>query len=214
MAITDSAAIKYSNEYSRRAADKFARAYWRSHEVVDRWGSLSGGNQAKLDLMGFDLERAANRIAEAFWFLEKTRLQWDALNMQAVIPNDAGEEVWDNADQSGQDPNRPPITGQDLRRANWRYEEFVNHLKYDPLIADSAPVFRKDGEITIENLSYDILKDVLRMTGEGVDATAFWAGNFVDVCTAIKTEYETTNPSYIQHILAVAPNPGGVQNVL
>lgn len=207
MAILDPATIRFSNEYLRKSANLIARAYYKAHETADKWNALGGTNAEKLGLLYSLLGEAANKLTWMYRFCDQTRLFWDALNMQANIPNDPAEELWDNETLTGQDPTRPPVSGQDLRRLNWRIEESVNWLKYDPLVAD--PVFVKDADLTTEVLTYTPLKDAMRLDPDSPeDPTGAWAAQLIVRCQEIVTHYETTQPAWFNHVLAVAPLPG------
>lgn len=205
MAITDATAIKFSNEYLRPLANKIARAKFRASETKQQWDALSGGWQDKLNVMPGQLTRAANHLMWAYHHAKRVTGQWDADNLQAVIPDDPAEELWDNniANPTGPDPKRPPVTGRDLRNINWHGEELVNWLERGVFLKD----FGLDLALhPIANVGRDRALRVWRHTVAAV--TPGEANNLIATLGELLAEYETDNPSHWGHVLKVAVNPG------
>jgi len=205
MAITDSAAIKFCNEQIRPSADRLARSYYRSKELSELWNALTGTNDERFALLADQIEKVANLIRWTRNSIFNADRIWNSNNLQALIPNDAAEEVWDNLDNTGQDTNRPPLTGQDVRRVKFRMEEYTNHWERG---TDVDKHWVLDTNATLP-IIYDYLEDAWRLTTESAKVpTGFQAMKFAsERCGDIVTEYETTNPAKLTHILIASVNP-------
>lgn len=205
MAITDPSTIKFCNEQIRPAADKLARAYYRSLKVSQLWAAQPGTNDEKFVVLADSVRRAANHLRWAWRFVSNADRIWNSNNIQAVIPNDPLEEVWDAPGGGGQDPTRPPLTGQDVRRVKFRMEEFTNWLSRG---TDGDEHWVLDANATLP-ITEDYIDDVYRLTDEAVvTPTGFQAKTLaVDRCGQIVTEWGTTNPSKFTHILLASVNP-------
>lgn len=204
MAITDPAAIKYANRQFRVAADKLARCKYRSEELGAAWTAIQGTNDERFFLLKAQIQKVANLLSNTWRLCFWADRLWQASSLHLLFPNDAGEILFDNADATGPDPNRPEINGQDLRRLKNRMEEFVNWLSRG---TDLDLQFANDATAT-EPLTYGFFDDVARMTSDGAkEPTTGWGREVaVDRCGELVTEYETTNPGKFNHILRVAVN--------
>ena len=206
MAITDPAAITFCNEQIRPAADKLARCYYLAQERHDHWTALSGTDAEKYALMVDECERLANQIRNTrLWTFNADRI-WNSNGLVSLIPNDVAEEVWDNSDSTAQDPGRPPMTGQDVRRVKFRMEEFNNWLDRGTN-ADKHWVLDTNATAPV---IYGYLDDVYPFTKEAVktptdvEASTFVTGRALDIVT----EYELANNQSLNQVLVCAVNPG------
>jgi len=196
MAITDQAAIKFSNDHFRTIADKIARSYYRLAQLNDQWGAITGDNDTKFGLLEAEIREVATLVARTFFACFRANKIYDALSLNAVIPNDNLEVLHDGVD--GPDLNRPTVTGQDLRRLKNRMEEFQHWL--------DAAQFVNDSGVT-NPIDHVILTDFLRLTDDGAKTPTTNWGRQVAVVQAevLRLEYEVTNTSYLTHILTVSP---------
>lgn len=204
MAITDPAAIKYANEQFRPAADKIARCKYRSEELSAAWAALQGTNDDRFAQLQLQIQRVANLVTNTWRFVFWADRLWQSGSLHLLFPNDPLEELHDNADATGPDPNRPTVTGEDLRRLKNRMEEFANWLARG---TDLDLQFDNDALAT-EPLTYGFFDDFARMAEDGAKAqTTGWGREVaVDRCGELVTEYETTNPGKFNHILRAAVN--------
>lgn len=198
MAITDTAAIKFSNEHIRPSADRLARAYYRLVEINDLWEASQETNDQKVVLFGSQISDVAGRVSQIYYSVAKSAQLYDALTMQALFPNDPLEEVWDNTDNTAQDPNRPAITGEDVRRVKNRMDEFRTWMEKNDF-----------DEATVNPLDYANLDSFLRIASDGAKTpTTNW---FLQVAKTradeMRLQYETTFPQHLSHLLRAAVNP-------
>lgn len=211
MAITDAGAVQYINERIRPAADRLARCFYRAQKISDRWNSISGTNAEKLALMSSSLASAADLFWRTRNFIFEADRIWTVAGMSALIPNDNTELVFDNGDNSAQDPSRPPINGQDVRRVKQQMEEFVNWLQRG---TDLDKHFLTDAAPPTLPITYDYLDNVGRIINANpADPTAGQANTFVDRCDDLVTQYETTSPADLTRVLVVAVNPNDNEEV-
>ena len=192
--ITDPVAIQYSRESLRPAADKIARSYYRLAQLNDQWNATTGTNDEVFALLQPEIVRVATLVANTWMFVWKANRLWDALSINALIPNDSAELLFDNDDATAPSPSLPVVSGQDLRRLKNRMEEFQHWL--------DAAQFVNDGGVTLP-IDYANLNDVLRMTEDGSKTPTTAWGRQVAVIHAeeIRTEYEVTNTAYLSQIL-------------
>ena len=206
MAITDPAAIKFSNEQFRPAADRLARCYYRSVELSEAWAALTGTNDEKFALLLPDIQRVATLMTNTFRFVWWADRLWQSGSMVALFPNDPAELVFDNEDGTAQDPNRPPLTGEDLRRVKNHMEAFGNWLSRG---TDLDKQFETDGAATLP-VTHTYFDDAARMANDGAKVPVTNWGRLVAVerCGDLVLEFGTTTPSRLTHILRAAVNPG------
>ena len=205
--ITDANAIKFSNEHLRTGADKLYRAYDALRGVNEQWNALTGTTDERYALLSEDISRVSNIVTHSFFNLRRTTMLWNALSMASLFPNDPAEEGWDASGGGAQDPNRPPITGQDVRRLKNRFEEFISFLERGTdvdshFLSESAPQ-----TLPITN---DFIGQVLVLSSDGAKTPAGNDGRkFAKLLgDQLVTEYTVTNPEFVNHILRVAVNPG------
>lgn len=205
MAITDPIAINFSNVWLRPGADRLARVYYRSKEASVKWNAISGTNAEKLVIMQPQITNLADVIDRAVRFLQRLDRLWNAENLNSFIPNDNTEILHDNEDNSGPDPNRPTLNGQDLRRFKNRSEEFLNYMTRG---TDADKHWVNDAGATLPVIN-DYYDDVMRLTkfssvaDTGGQANTLISGRVEDILT----EYETDNPNKLDHIVKVSVNP-------
>jgi hypothetical protein len=194
MAITNVAAIQFSNEHIRTSADRLSRAFYLLQKLRNDWNSLTGTDAEKFAILGPSVTNAAGRISNFYSSLFVSKRLYDALGMNTLFPNDANEILVDGAPNDG----RPVITGQDVRRVNARIKEFLAWLEKAAF-----------DDLSINPINYNYLEHFLRINTQLV--TPDWA-RIVAVVRAgeLVTEYTTTNPSFLSHISKVAVN-GGVE---
>ncbi len=205
MAITDPAAIKFSNEQFRPAADRLARCYYRSKELLDAWAALTGTNDEKFALLAGKVERVGTLLKNTRRFIFNSDRIWNSGNVVNLFPNDAAEEIHDDPDGGQQDPNRPPLTGQDVRRLKWRMEEFVNWLDRG---TDVDPHFETDTNallpITFANLEW-----AFKCSNESAVATVTNSARILATtrCGELIAELEASSNQNLNQILRAAVNP-------
>ena len=206
--ITDANAIKFSNEHLRTGADVIYRAYSALRGINEQWNALTGTTDERYFLLAADISQASEIVTRAFFRLRRTTMLWNALSMASLFPNDAAEEVWDAPGGGSQDPNRPPITGQDVRRVKNRFEEFISFLERGTdvdshFLSESAPQ-----TLPITN---DFIGQMLVLSSDGARTPAGNDGRKFAKLRGdqLVTEYTVTNPEFVNHILRVAVNPGG-----
>lgn len=205
MAITDAAAIKFCNERIRPGADRLARCKFRAEELNTQWTGLGGTWQEKFDLLEPEIRNVGNLLTNTVRFLWWADQVWLGLSLQSVIPDDDTEEVWDDPDNTGQDPTRPPLDGKLVRNNKRRQEEFVNWMRRSTGVTEH---WITDFEVTTETLVDEYFRDAMRLTDDSLAPTAGQAKLLADDhCGRIVTEYETTNPAKFTQIIKAAVNP-------
>lgn len=206
MAIIDPAAIRFSNERIRPAADRLARCYYRGKALADSWSSLNGDNNAKFAVLKPTIESVATLITNTFRFCWWADRIWQSGSLVSLFPNDPLEIIWDNFDNTGPDLNRGEINSQDIRRLKNRMEEFTNWLSRG---TDLDKHWVNDSSVILP-IIYNYFDDVARMAEEGAKEPVTNWGRIVAVerCPDIVTEYETNSPNSLTHILRCAVNIG------
>jgi len=202
MAITSPEAIKFSNEQFRPAADRLARCYFKGVELRSHWLALGGTNDEKYALLQDKVERVATLFSVTREFIFRADRIWNSDAMQTLIPNDANEELWDDPSGGQQDPYRPPVNGQDLRRLKARMEEFNNWLDRG---TDADKHFVNDASAILP-ITYGYLDDVFRVSQfTSNNANGNQAGRFASLrCGDFETEFTGAK---LNHVLTVAVNP-------
>lgn len=125
MAITDLDAVVFSNEHLRPGSDRIARGYRLTRDLKENWDALTGSISERVAVMKGDIQTVANYVSNAYFFIHRAIRLYDGLGMNALYPNDAGEILFDNSDQSAPDTNRPEISGADIRRAVLQFQDFL-----------------------------------------------------------------------------------------
>lgn len=195
MPINSAAAVKFSNERVRPSADLLARAYYRCDAARDRWDGLGGG-QTAVDQMASQIRLAADSLIALYEWSFRTEKLWFQKGGTAFIPNNS-EQVWDNSDRTGQDPGRPPITGEKVVRIIDRIVQLQNWLLSAAGLFDDA---------TRINVAY--YNTVLAVSSDGASPMAVAdAGNFMNRCGELRARYEANSNQELGFILAVAVNP-------
>lgn len=204
MAITDPAAIKFSNEWFRTSADRLARCFYLCQELKNRWTNTPGTNDEKFALLLPHIKKVATRLANTYFHIFKATRIYDSASLNSLFPNDANEVVYDNVAGDGPDPNRPTVTGQSLMRLKRRMEEFNNWLARG---TDLDKHFVTDSSATL-SITYAYLNDIMRLVSDGSKTpTTAWGRQVAEFRTNdLITEWTVTNPNYIGHILACSVN--------
>lgn len=195
MPINSAAAVKFSNERVRPSADLLSRAYYRCRAARQRWDGLGGG-QGAINQMSADIRAAADLAVMLYEWCFRTEKIWFLLGGTSLISNDS-EPIYDNSDRTAQDPNRPPITGQQAVAVIDRVVQFQNWLlSLAGSFTDSTRV----------NTAY--YNTVLAVSSEGpIVMSVGDAGNFMNRCSELVTRYEANSNQELGTLLAVAVNP-------
>lgn len=206
MSITDPTAIKFCNDHMRHTAGRMARCKYRGKQLSEKWDSLGGDNDSKFAVLKGEIEKVATLITRTYrlaWWMDRL---WQSAGMFGLIPNDAEEIVFDNAEGTGPDLDRGEINGQDVTRVKRRAEEFINHLSRG---TDIDKHWLADN-IVIAEVTNDYFDHLARMSQDGSESptTAWGRVAAVDRCGDIVTEYEVINPNKFDHILKVSALPG------
>jgi len=190
MAITNAAAIRFSNEHIRTSADKLSRSFYLCQKLKNDWAAIAGTDAEKYAILGNDIARVADRVSRFYSDVFISKRLYDALSMNTLFPNDPAEIVVDGAPADG----RSQITGQDVRRINARMKEWLAWL--DKAVFDDA---------SLNVVNYNFLEQFLRINTALV--TADW-GKTIAVNRAgdLVTEWTVTNAAYLGHISKVAVN--------
>lgn len=192
MAVTNPDALTFSNQRLRVNADRIAQAYYAMDNISDRWVALGGG-QSAIDVMEVDIRIAADHVYNAYAFAFHTEKVWFLLGSSALIPNDAGEIIEDGAASDG----RPIVNGQQAHQLMDRVVQFQNWL------LSSTGNFT---DVTRDSVSY--LNTILKVTNEvNQTMTVGDAGNFINRCNELKTNYEATSNQNLNFVLNFAVNP-------
>ena len=190
--ITDATAIRFSNQRIRVGADRLARSYYDCQRVKQRWDSIAGDSQAKIDLMEGDIRSCANRLMEAYGFSYDTEKIWFVLGSTSMIPNTA-DPIVDSSPSDG----RPAVTGTDAVRIIDRVVQFQNWL------LSSTGSFTDSAR---DSTSY--INTVYAATSEAnVTMSVADAGNFISRCGELMANYEATSGQNLEFILSYAVNP-------
>lgn len=198
MAITDATAVAYSNEQVRVAADRMAHSYYLLKQLNQQWTAASGTNAQKWAIFQFDIQNAAAYVYDAYFFLVRAQHNWVSLGMNSLFPNLNTELVFDNGSLSGQDPTRPLINGQDVQRLQALWRQFIAWMEKNAFDFNSANAVDYANLYSFGKLARDGSKAPTQ--GQGVNVATTLA-------QALITQYETTSPSDLTRILAVAVNP-------
>jgi len=191
MPITDSTAIKFANEKIRVSADKLAQCYYHCTAILERWNSLGGGQPA-IDVMQNDIRNCADLLTETYQFCFLVEKFWFILGSTSMIPNDS-TTLNDGSPADG----RPASTGQKCVSVIDRVVQFQNWL------LSSAGSFT---DTTRANISY--INTVLEVSNNGpATMSVADAGNFINRCDELKTNYEANTNQNLGTILALAVNP-------
>lgn len=191
--ITNARAIKFSNERIRPAADRLLKSYSRCVAVVDAWTAL-GSSQAALDQMQAQITDAAERLIESFDFVYWTEKRWFN-GISTFFPNDTSP-VFDLNGGTGQDPGRPALTGAKVNSLVTRCIELQNWL------LSAAGSFTD-----ATRASSAFLGTVLQVSASGpVPIVLADAGNFINRCGELKTNYQATTSANLNTVLAAAVN--------
>ena len=203
MAITDTAAIKYSNEVIRPMCDRIVRVKFEAEELVAIWGALAGTADEKLALLHRRFHRFCVHTFRTARLAAEAELLWDSLSLAPLFPNDPAEIVHDAPDGSGPDPNRPGLSGQDVRRIKNRIEEF------DSYFGAGTDLDKQWVSTPVLPITFDYLKHVVRMTDEGGRApTGGWAGTIVNGrCADILQQYNVDAANKFEHLLRGSVSP-------
>lgn len=198
MAITDASAIAFSNEQVRPTADKLARCYRKLKLLNQQWNASAGTNAQKWVIFQTQIMEVADYLVDAYFFIYRVNHQWNSLGMNSLFPNLNTELVYDNGQMNGQDTSRPPINGQDVQRLQSRWREWLAWMEknaFDPA--------------SVNSVDYANLYAFSKLTRDGSKAPTQAQGVAVatTLAQALITQYETTAPSNLTHILAVAVNP-------
>lgn len=193
MAITDATAIRFSNEFVRVSADGLAHAYYLCDAARDRWDSLGGG-QGAIDAMTSDIRQAANKLVWAYEFCWRAEKVWFLLGGTSMIPN-TSETVSDGSPADG----RPAATGQKCVAVIDRVVQLQNWLlSPDGVFTNSA----RSGSAYYNT--------VLAASSYGpVTLSVSDAGNFMNRCGELRTNYEASSNTNLGTLLALAVNPQG-----
>jgi hypothetical protein len=192
MAITDPDAIKFSNEQARVGADLLARAYYRCDAARDRWDGLAGDEAAKIAVMGADIRAAADAVIAAYLHAYLSEKIW-FLGVNSLFPNTT-EEVSDGSAADG----RPAATGAKVIAVMSRAIEFQNWL----LSASGSFTDSARGSLAYFNT---VLAASTYNNGTPLDASS--AGNLMNRCGELRTNYEASSGANLNSILAFAVNP-------
>lgn len=191
--ITDPTAIRFSNQSLRVIADKLARAYYACQAVADRWTSLGGGQPA-IDIMESDIRAAADRLVELYGECYNIEKVWFVLGGLSLIPNNALDDIIDGSPNDG----RPAVTGEDAVRIVDRVVQIQNWL----LSATGSFT-----DVARDTITY--INTIYAASGEGdVTLSVADAGNLINRCNELITNYEATSDQNLTYILAYAVNPG------
>jgi hypothetical protein len=202
LAITDLRAINYSNRFLRPAADKLARTYSRMKELNARWDEIGGTDAEKIVALDALIQSTRRLVIRTYRFCRDVIDYWEAdrTTWDDLIPNDVNELVFDNADRTGQDPNRPLVTGRDLRRLRSRVDEFVNWLECGTP-SDHHFVAQPTLAVT-RNFLHDIYNSATTDVYTASEADVLKLTN--SRSNELLQEYETDNPGKLGHIYAVS----------
>lgn len=206
MAITDQAAVKFSNEQFRVIADRLARCYYLGKQLSQHWAALAGTNDEKYAILRDEIVVVSNLAIRTFklcWWADRI---WQSGTLVSLFPNDAAEILFDNQSGSGPDTTRGEVTGQDLRRLKNCMEQFSNWMSRG---TDAAKGWTTDA-LAVLPITYDYFDDVARLAEDNSKAPTSAHARIVavDRCGDIVTRYETDSPSSLTHILKVAVRPG------
>lgn len=194
MPVTDINAIRFCNQRVRVNADKLAQAYNLGVAAIDRWNVLGGG-QTAVDIMGPDIKKICDRFEDVYHMSFLTEKMWFAW-ASALIPND-NNQIFDNQDNTAQDPLRPPMTGAIVNNLITRTIQFQNWL----LSATGSFTDSARGSV-------DWYNTILHASNNGVAVlTVANAGNAITRFSELKTRYQASSNAELNTILAVAVNP-------
>ena len=188
--ITNPLAIKFSDERVRTSADRLAQAYDEAVDLKTRWDALGGGATA-LAVMAADIQDAASRFTEFYKWCLHTEKLWFIHDSTTLIPNTADAVV----DQSPGD-GRPANTGAKCNNVMTRVIEFQNWM------LSLAGSFT---DVTRVNVGY--LNSVIKASREGPTIDTTIAGDFINRCSELKTNYEASSNANLNTLLALAVNP-------
>jgi len=190
MAITDPAAIRFSNEHIRTTADRLSKSFYILQKLRNDWNALGGTDQDKFDILRNDILSAGARITRFYSEIFFSKRLYDALSMNTLFPNDVNEVLVDGAPTDG----RGQITGQDIRRINLRTKEWL--AWFDKAAFD---------DLSVNPVNYNYLEQFLRLNTQQV--TADWGKTVASNRAGdLVIEYTVTNPTYLTHISKVAVN--------
>lgn len=192
MSVTDPTAVAFSNDRIRVAADRLANAYYLCQSVSDRWTALGGGQPA-IDVMEADIRFAAQHVADLYELCWRTEKLWFVLGSTSLIPNDPVEDIVDGSPADG----RPAANGEDAVRVVDRVVQLQNWL------------LSTDGDFTAAaraGLAY--YNTIIAASEDGpVTLSVADAGNFINRCNELETNYDASGGFNLTTVLAIAVNP-------
>jgi hypothetical protein len=188
--ITDTTAVKFSNEQARVAADKLAQAYALCDDARDRWDSLGGGQPA-IDVMEGDIRSAADAVVTAYLHCFLAEKLW-FLGTNIVIPN-TSEAISDGSPAD----SRPAATGAKVHGVMDRAVQMQNWLfSATQSFTDTA----RNNAATFNT--------VIEASSNGPPTmTVAAAGNMMTRCSELRTNYEANTQANLNALLAFAVNP-------
>lgn len=206
MAITDPAAVAFSNEQFRQIADRLGRCYYLGKQLRQQWLALTGTNDEKVTILFDDIIRVGTLYTRTFKRCWNADHVWNAESVHLLFPNDVNEVLFDNLTGDNYDTTRGQVNGQDLRRLKNRMEEFSNWLSRG---TDLDKAWTTDA-LAVLPITYDYYRTCVRVSEDrvGTPSTNDCRIFVVDRCGELLTQYETNTPASLNNILKVAVRPG------
>lgn len=183
MAITDPKAIKYSNEYTRRIADRLCQRYYLGKSVADQWGVLDAGDdQVPTDALNPEITQWANLALGTYLLSKDAAPRW-ASYANVLIPSGGGA-----VDDGSPEDGRPAADADAVRLINARMNDQITDLEDN------------------NNAKLNTIVRVLQYANSAnLDAT------FAQVCVTrmneIVSDLEQSNDAKLNQLLSLAVNP-------